>query len=402
MFIFSYNSFDTYHRGGPSMEKRFYRNRTGTVLLLLLCSSFLSAVEVSIPSLELMSWGRLEKGRFGLYSRGYLEVVLLGSEKGFGGKAEFLLEDSNLEESPTLPPVYDSSALRQVFRKTLIVKSLSVEMKQLFQLPVSMAYFTGSTDQIGSGKVFSSMFGLSSIASPVHGYLYFPKSIQYEGLHTIGGTGLKLYTDKAFENLFLSAYTYQDQYLGKGKYSSDVWLAFNHEGLQLETFLGASYPISTYGVYRAGILFHYVTPEGGAFFTQIGVPRWDPVKDTRFTVDLFYFLFEPRVQIGLFGVSLTFFWHPSYYLQTATNESGITDLFIRFTYGKQPHTSWIGGVENGVTLQTNAGEQVTYRLTPFFSILTSGVQWEFRVNFNLYPYRWNSLIETFVGAKTSF
>ncbi|MCX7787118.1 MAG: hypothetical protein N2442_05435 [Spirochaetes bacterium] len=384
------------------MEKGFYQHRIGILLLFFLGSSILSAVEVSIPNLELMSWGRLEEGTFGLYSRGYLEVALLGAERGFGGKAEFLFEDSNLEESATLPSSYDQSALEQAFRKTLRVKSLSVEMKQIFQLPVSMVYFTGSTDVIGSGKVFTSVFGLASLASPVHGYLYFPKGIQYEGIHTIAGTGLKLYTDKAFETLFLSAYTYQDQYLGKGKYSSDLWIAFNFEGLQLETFIGASYPISTYGLYRAGLLFHYKTPEGGAFFTQIGVPRWDPKEDTRFTVDLFYFLFEPRVQIGLFGVSITFFWHPSYYLQTATGESGITDLYIRFSYGKQPQTSWVGGIENGVTLQTNAGEQITYRLTPYVSILTSGVQWEFRINFNLYPYHWNSLIQTFVGAKTSF
>ncbi len=384
------------------MEKRFYLCKIGTLLIVLLCSSFLSAVEVSIPSLELMSWGRLEEGKFGLYSRGYLEVALLGSEQDFGGKAEFLFEDSNLEESSTLPPSYDPAALDRVFKKKLSIKSLSVEMKQIFRLPVSISYFTGSTDNIGGGKIFSSVFGLPSIASPVQGYLYFPQSIQYEGLHTIAGTGLKLYTDKAFEKIFLSAYTYQDQYLGKGKYSSDLWLAFNHQGLQLETFLGASYPVSTVGVYRAGLLFHYVTPEGGAFFTQIGIPRWDPKEDTRFTVDLFYFLFEPRVQIGLFGVAITFFWHPAYYLQTATQESGVTDLYIRFTYGKQPRTSWVGGIENGVTVQTNAGEQVTYRLTPFFSIQTYGVQWEFRVNFNLYPYHWSSFIETFVGAKTSF
>lgn len=384
------------------MEKGFYQHRIGTFFLLFLCSSLLGAVEVSIPSLELMSWGRLEEGRFGLYSRGYLEVALLGSEKGFGGKAEFLFEDSRLEESPSFSSTYDQSTLEQAFHKTLTIKSLSVEMKQVFQLPVSMVYFTGSTDVIGSGKIFTSVFGSGTIASPVQGYVYFPTGIQYEGLHTISGTGLKLYTDKTFEKLFLSVYTYQDQYLEKGKYSSDLWLAFSHEGLQLETFIGASYPISTYGVYRAGLLFHYVTPEGGAFFTQIGVPRWDPQEDTRFTVDLFYFLFEPRVQIGLFGVSLTFFWHPSYYLQTATGESGITDLYIRFSYGKQPQTSWVGGIENGVTLQTNAGEQVTYRLTPYLSVLTSGVQWEFRVNFNLYPYHWNSLIQTFVGAKTSF
>lgn len=386
------------------MEKRFYLSRKVLLFLLLVVigSSLLSAVEVTIPSLELMSWGRVEEGKFGLYSRGYLEVALIGSEESFGGMAEFLFEDSNLEESPHLPSTYDKSALEQAFQKTLAVKSLSVEMKRIFQLPVSMTYFTGATDKIGSGEIFSRVFRLTSIASPVQGYLYFPESIQYGGLHTIAGTGLKLYTEKAFENLFLSMYTYQDQYLGKGKYSSDVWLAFNHEGLQVETFLGASYPISRYGIYRGGLLFHYVTPEGGAFFTQIGVPRWDPKEDTKFTVDLFYFLFEPRVQVGLFGVSVTFFWHPEYYLQTSTGESGITDLYIRFTYGKQPQTCWVAGIENGVTLQTNTGEQITYRLTPFFSIFTAGVQWEFRVNVNLYPYHLNSLIETFVGAKTSF
>ncbi|GAB4369440.1 MAG: hypothetical protein Kow009_06060 [Spirochaetales bacterium] len=384
------------------MPKKINGFRIGVFVLLLQGAVFLSAVEVSIPNLELMSWGRMEDGDFGVYSRGYTEISFLGSEKDFGGKVEFLFEDSNLEESRELSSTYDPSTLEQVFQKNLSLKSLSVEMKQVFQLPISLVYFTGTTDEIGSGEVFPSQFGLPSIATPVQGFLYFSQGILYKGLHTIGGTGLKVYTDDAFEHMVLSAYTYQDQYLGKGIYSSDFWLAFHQEGLHLETFVGTSYPVSSYGIYRAGLLFHYVTIEGGEFFTQIGVPRWDPQENKRFTVDLFYFLFEPRVQIGLFGISITVFRHPSYYLQTSTGEAGITDLYVRFLYGKQPTTTWVVGIENGVTLQTNAGEQVSYRLTPLFKIQTSGVQWEFRTNVQLYPYHWNSLIETFVGAKTSF
>ncbi|MFQ3627115.1 MAG: hypothetical protein SNJ81_06035 [Cyanobacteriota bacterium] len=369
---------------------------------IFLHTLFLFAAEVAVPKLELMSWGKWDEGTFGVFSRGYAEITLQSKEETFGGKIELLFSDSDLEASSTLPPTYDTSALEQAFQKTLGLKSLSVELKRLFQLPISLAYFTGTTDTLGSGDVFSQYFGTHPISTPVRGYVYFFQGILYEGMHTIGGTGIKVYTDKAFDKFWFSAYTYQDQYLGKGKYSSDFWFAANLDTLKIETILGVTYPSSTYGIYRGGILFHYITPEGGEFFTQIGIPRWDPKIDKTFTADLFYFLFEPRVQLGLFGVSLTFFWHPAYYEQTPTEEEGITDLYFRLSYGKLPATRWKLGIENGLRLNTREGEQISYRITPFYNLQATGIEWEFRLNFNLYPYKLNTLVEGFVGAKTSF
>ncbi|HOV37989.1 MAG TPA: hypothetical protein PLG79_04640 [Spirochaetales bacterium] len=372
------------------------------LLLLFLTAPFLPSAEISIPRFELMSWGRMEDEQFGIFSRAYLEIAIQGGTETFGGQAEFLFEDSSIEDTGELPSTYDPVLLEDSFQKKIGLKSLSVEMKHLLNSSLSLAYFTGTTDVFGGGKIFPTEFHTPPIASLVEGYVYFPWGVRYEGIYTVSGTGLKLDTAKTFDSALVSLYTYQDQYLGKGKYSSDLHAVFNFNALKMETFLGASYPISTYGLYRGGLLFYYSTPEGGEFFTQMGIPLWDPEADKEFTVDLFYFLFEPRVRIGLFAIDITFFWHPEYYLQQPTLESGTADIFLRFMYGQLNKTHWMGGIESGFTIQTNVGDEVSYRLTPLFMLDTAGVTWELRVNFNLYPYHLNSLVEAYLGAKTSF
>ena len=367
--------------------------------LLFLPPPFVKAANVSIPNMELMTWGRVEDDIYSFYSRAYLELLIDGGYK-FGGKAEFLFDDRDLEKQQSLPNTYDPNAIDQVLQKNLTLKSISVETRRLFDLPLSLVYFSGTTDIFANGEIFPKQYGSYAFASSVKGYVYFPTGVIYDGLYTVKGTGLKLHVPDLSDWMNLAVYTYQDGYLGVGKYSSDLRGLFSLENLKIETFIGTSYPNSNSGIYRGGLLFFYSTGLGGEFYTQIGVPRWDPVVDKSFNIDLFYFLFEPRVRIDLFSIILTFFWHPEYYNQIATDETGTVDIFIKFLYGDPRRTQANGGLENRLAFQTQSGDQIIYRLSPFLSVVTSGVIWDFKVNVRLYPYKQKELIETFIGIKT--
>lgn len=357
------------------------------------------AADIRIPALELMTWGRMDDGGFGLFSRAYLELLVEGGSK-FGGRVELMLEDENLEDGRSLPDPYDPDEMEQVLQKYLLLKSVSFEIKRLFETPINLVYFSGTTDVFASGDVFPRIFESDPVASLVRGYRYFPTGVIYDGIHTVRGTGFKIHAPGLAERFNLAVYTYQDEYFGRGKYSSDIRAVYNSGDLKIETFVGATYPDTDMGIYRAGLLFFYSTGLGGEFFTQIGIPRWDPLVDDKFTTDLFYLLFEPRVRMDLFSIVLTFFWHPEYYNQVETNESGTLDLFIRFAYGDLGKTSYNLGVENQLTLQTRAGDQMAFRVSPYLSLVTSGIAWDFRVNFKLHPYRMSELFETFIGIKT--
>ena len=357
------------------------------------------AANVSIPNMELMTWGRVENDAYSLYSRAYLELLIDGGYK-FGGRAEFMFDDRDLEQQQKLPDTYNANDVDQALQKNLLLKSISVETRRLFDLPLSLVYFSGTTDIFGNGDTFQRQYGSYAFASTVKGYGYFPTGVIYDGLYTVKGTGLKLHIPDLSDWMNIAVYTYQDGYLGVGKYSSDLRGIFNLENLKIEAFVGTTYPNTDSGIYRGGLLFFYSTGLGGEFYTQIGVPRWDPAVDKSFNIDLFYFLFEPRVRINLFSIVLTFFWHPEYYNQIVTDETGTVDIFVKFLYGDPRRTQANGGIENRFSLQTQSGDQIVYKLSPFLSVVTSGVIWDFKVNVRLYPYKQNELIETFIGIKT--
>jgi hypothetical protein len=359
----------------------------------------LGAAEVSIPSLELMTWGRMVDDSFGLYSRAYMQLLIEGGET-YGARVELEFDDRDLEKSRTLDPVYNPDNLEQALEKTLLFKSISVEICNLFNTPINLVYFTGATDVFCSGDVFPKHFESEPVASHVKGYSYFPTGVLYDGIHAVRGTGFKLHTPDLSDRMNFAVYAYQDEYLGQGRYSSDLRAMFNTDSLKIEAFWGATYPLSDYGIYRGGLLFFYSTGLGGEFFTQIGIPRWDPSTDNSFNIDLFYFLFEPRVRINLFSIILTFFWRPEYYHQQRTLESGDVDILISFMYGDKEKTSVSGGIENQLSLQTREGEQISFRISPFLSLVTSGVIWDFKINTRLYPYRIKELVEVYVGVKT--
>ena len=135
---------------------------------------------------------------------------------------------------------------------------------------------------------------------------------------------------------------------------------------------------------------------------QIGMPKWNPEADP-LSIDLFYFFFEPRVHFGIFSIFITLFWHPSYYQQTTTGELGSADINLDFRLGDLNKNPYAGGLESTLKVQTPNGtstaDPISVTVSPYFSAITTGIIWNFKVNLNLFPFDTAELFEAFVGIK---
>ena len=225
-------------------------------------------------------------------------------------------------------------------------------------------------------------FGSERIASLFRGYLYFnpaTSNVVYDGLYTVNGTGLQLDTDFGREHNMLSLYTYQDNYLGAGHYSSDIRWAVDGESFKLDAFAGASYPYADNCMYHGGLLVGLIANEQGEFFAQVGVPRIVPGEDS-INASLFYFLFEPRIHFGIGSLIFTFFSHPSYYkeyLLEKTGETGDMHTNINLLFGK-PEETLAGGVETSLLVSDDS--DLTTTVSPYMSFLTQGAIWNLKFN----------------------
>ncbi|MBT3274310.1 MAG: hypothetical protein HN368_14225 [Spirochaetales bacterium] len=355
--------------------------------MLILVSFYSPAADLSVPELELITRGYMSGGSFLLGTRGKVDFLVAGGYK-FGGRVLVGFESNDLDD-----PAAD---------KSLQLKGAYVILRDAFGLPVDVTYFTGINDTFATGNLFPSFFGSKPIASRFNGFFYFPEpaQVQYNGIHTVSGTGFKLSTTFNSTSNLSALYIYQDSYLGSGTYSLDLYTAVNTELFKFEGFLGMTYPAESSGYYRGGLLLYYDTGQGGEFLTQIGVPRWDLLDP--FAIDLFYFLFEPRVNFGFFSIILTLFWHPEYYLQTATSELGSADINANFQFGKPDSSIFSGGIEAQLGLSTTASQQFRAVISPYFSTVTSGVIWDFKVNAQVFPFSLANLAEVFVGVRAEF
>lgn len=373
-------------------------------LLAMLCAGLASthAANLTIPRFHLLTRGASDGGLFVLQTQADIDIQMGGGYK-FGGQLSLSLASSNLEEPSEPGPVYDQATIAAALRNRLGLRSASVIVRDLFGLPLDASYFVGEHSRLVNGDIFPTQFGTTIVASDVRGLLYFPTGVAYNGLHAIDGTGILLSSPGLAPWLFVDAALYQDAYLGPGYYSTDVRAALNFSRFKVETFVGASFPQAAWGLYRGGLLLFYSTGQGGEFLTQIGVPRWAPVTDGELNIDDFYILFEPRVHIGLISIVLTLFWHPEYYVQAPTNDRGATDIIMRFIAGDVQTNSVSGGLESAIRLRpSDATDQLRVSVSPFVSISTSGVLWDMKANFNVFPFALDSLFEAYVGVRTEF
>jgi hypothetical protein len=370
-----------------------------SVLVIALCMSNFPcfASNVSVPSLDLITRGAMENGNFVLHTVGQMNMVIEGGYK-FGGQIMLGFDSQDIE-----------SQILNVPTGGLYFRAASVEIKDLFGIPLSLMYFIGRIHNLCLGDGFSKLLATTPVSISYSGFMYFPTGPVYNGIHTIGGTGMNISFTPVPNVLYLGLYAYQDSYLSElfspGRYSYDLRALLDLGIIRFESFIGASYPAENYGYYRAGLLFY---AQGGPaeFITQLGIPKWDPVVD-QFGIELFYLLFEVRVNLGIVSIIPTVFLHPKYYLQKQTNEAGYMDLNINLRFGNLEEGIFTCGVEGNFAFKQELIQALQVKTAAYINFATPGAIWTFKCNIKLFgdPSPWtdpSNMFEGFLGIQAEF
>ena len=330
--------------------------------------------DVEVPTFELATRGTLRGGEVELQTDGEMDIRFKGGVK-LGGSVALGFTSNSLEQSfvERTNGVPGSGS-------ALTFSSASIVIREIFSLPLDFSYFIGESDEFASGEGFPEVFGTPPLASRYRGFIYFPDSIRYEGIHTAAGTGIKLALHPMAEKVALAAYVYQDGYFytgtgstlvfDPGSYSGDVHIMANLGKVKLEGFIGGTAPRSVLGYYRWGVIFH-AADVGGEFLAQIGMPRYDPVRD-RVDLDLFFLLFEARLFLDLVTLIPTVFVHPGYYKQNSTDEAGLLDFNFNIRIGNYEESLFAGGLETNLAFRKENLQDLEVKASPYITFATPG------------------------------
>ncbi len=378
------------------------RNFKVIILMIFLISTNLYSADLKVPNMELITRSNFDTGTPILTTRGKINLLVSGGYK-LGGNLTIGFDSSDIGFSQTDPSTLTTATGLATYLSNqtyLQFQSAQIIIRNLFSSSTDLTYFIGKNDVLCSGDDFPNIFGSIPIATRYRGYLYFPNN-EFNGIHTINGTGLKLSSNFGSDRNVTSAYIYQDGYLGSGYFSSDLRTMFNFDKIKIESFLGATFSASSSGLYRGGFLFNYKPGISGDFFAQVGVPQWDPSEI--FTIDRLFFLFEPRIKFNPVTIILTLFWHPGYYLQSTTGNAGSSDVHINFMIGEPGISKISGGIEGSTTYDSSkTSDQFSIQVSPYLSAITSGVIWNIMLNTKLFPYSLNDMFEGVISAKAEF
>ncbi|MDR2072958.1 MAG: hypothetical protein LBP60_05970 [Spirochaetaceae bacterium] len=398
----------------------------------------LFGAEITVSHLELASRGAMEDGDFGIRTSAEAGISLQGGYK-YGIVLGLGAEIPNLQKALSygrleLPYAsgspgpstgeYDSlvDEVNERFNNqaTLSVRSVAATVRDLFGSPLEASFFIGHYDSLGSGGDFQELFGSLPVTTDLRGFLYYPEglggdpSLRFNGaFHSILGTGLALRAI-FLEKLIPSLYIYHDvsfrnettgAYL-PGHYSADFRLLANGAVAKFEFFTGTTYVNGDDPVIRGGILAFF---DAGplALLMQAGVPYWEVGDD--FDIDNWYFLLEPRFRIRQIGSTLTFFYHPTYYMnriirdENGDTERGRADINFKIFYGDINRSSFEGGIEATLGLKLHNGEDMNLWLAPFVQVAGAGLLWNFKLRFNaLYFSEGGDFAEGFIGIRTAY
>ena len=409
---------------------------------LFMLSTGAFGAEITIPNLELVTQGAMEDGDFELRSSMEAEIAISGGYK-YGFSLGLGAEITNLEKAISygrleLVPVtglnptdveYNEmiAELNDRYNNTAVIgiRSIKATIRELFNLPLDLSFFVGHNDKLGSGEDFPEYFGTPEIGTSLKGFFYYPEGfngdpfLRFNGaIHTIMGTGLALKAN--FGNMIPSLYIYHDlsfpknqSLLGQagsfdsGRYSVDAQFLFNGENIKFEVFFGNTYSTDSTVVLRGGIMAFF-SSEPFSFLMQAGIPHWE-VKSA-FDIDSWYFLMEPRLRFEKIGVYLTFFYHPVYYRNRVLyDDNGIdqargrADINLRVFYGDINKFPFETGLETLINLKIQNGEDASLWISPFITMVTSGLRWDLVLRFNpRYFSDKGDLMEGFIGIRTSY
>jgi hypothetical protein len=183
----------------------------------------------------------------------------------------------------------------------------------------------------------------------------------------------------------------------------------NAPSVKAEFFAGATTG-GSYGIYRGGLLFYATSGEVGEFLAQAGVTRWD--AGTSFSLDNLFFLFEPRITLGIAQAAVTVFYHPSWYQQQYygdQGEKGALDAAFNLRFGNINKNGAQGGIQSllsfrPLTTDTIATPPLSVDTAPYYSRIMGGIRWDFKLDLRLFPYpsEWYGMFEPYIGLKTSY
>ena len=398
-----------------------------------LCQTLFGA-EITVPHLDLVSRGYKKSGEdFTIASSLEAEIAISGGYKygfslGLGaeipnlgkalsyGRAEF-------QDLTLYPDQHEALNDRFNNQATISIRSIEATVREVFNMPLEISFFIGHNDKLGSGDEFQEYFGSEPIGTALRGFFYYPDGFngdpffRFNGaIHSIFGTGLAV--KGLFGKLIPALYIYHDiSYPGNnpggsyapGHFSADVKLLANGENAKFEVFLGGTYATSDDFLLRGGALAWFGS---GAisFLMQAGVTQYEIGSGMK--IDNWYFLMEPRLRFDNFGLYLTFFYHPVYYLNriiyaddTNTDTAkGNADINLRAFFGNMEKSAFEAGLEALVMLKMEKGEKAELRISPFISTITTGLRWDFALRINPLYFRDNKkgLMEGFIGIRTSY
>lgn len=395
------------------------KTRLCILMLIAAATTSVFGAGLSVPDFRMLTNGRINDSALVLSSRVYTDLLIEGGAK-FSASFKLGFQTDDLEgylnalATPITATTPEEEAIAILDERTgLMFRSASITLNGAFGTPLETTVFIGRMDPFAAGDDFPLLFGTSDFATKLRGYMYYPEGIggdqtrYYNGLHEAYGTGLRL--SLPGERLKPYLYLYQDAWIGQGNYSVDARILFNTTKIKLEGFAGASFPVSELGVYRGGFLFFFDTGNVGAFYAQIGVPRWDPSEP--FTMDKLFFMFEPRVDFGAGTLTLSLFFHPEWYLQKETGESGALDMRMDFSLGKLAVSGLQIGVEALLSYNPNdtadpaSSSALVVELAPYFNSIRDGVRWDLKLGIRVLPFpeeAWYGIFRPSIGITTAF
>jgi hypothetical protein len=395
---------------------------------LFFVPQWLFGAEITVPRLEFASRGASEDGDFIVSTSAEADIAVSGGYK-YGMTLGLGFEAQNLEkafsygriEPIATPPgadEYNDLADRLNNQAVLSVRFLEATAREVFGKPLDLSFFAGHYRALGSGDEFVSRFGTVPVGSSYRGFFYFSEGIgndpsrRYDGgIHSIFGTGVAASLSLS-DNVVSGLYAYQDLSYGHfypgetpgGRFSGDFQLLINGEKIKFEFFSGGSYLGDDPPAFHGGLLALFSSGVGFDFLVQGGIPFWRYEESV--SIDNCYFLMEPRLRIGKAGLHITFFYHPVYYQNIEeTDERGRADVNTKLFFGNINESLFEWGLESTMRLQIKNGEDLAMWVSPFVSVVTSGLQWDFKVRVNpLYFTKGGNgnAAEAFIGIRTAY
>jgi hypothetical protein len=396
----------------------------------------LGAAEITVPRMEMASAGRVnDDGKFDLSTSALVDIALDGGYKygillGLSFTADNLgkalaYRDFSFQPlpqgqgTPVTVAEYNSlvdGANRMLDNQAILSFRIArATAREFLDLPLELSYFVGYADAFCSGEEFVSRYGLYQIPTEFTGFYYFPEGIGgditrfYKGIYGVKGTGFS-FALTPWERFVPMLYLYQDLpaldktglSFAESRYSGDLRMIFNLEGLALEFFAGISGRTVSDLRFRGGVLACFSSGKGADLFLQAGIPGLQ--RGSALGVDNLYFLIEPRLSFGDFALHVSFFYHPLIYGDIESeDERGRADVNIKFIAGDPLRTGIQGGIETTLNLKVEKQEDMKFWLSPFISLLSGGLRWNFKLRMNPIEYRTPSkMFEVFAGIQAAY